>query len=166
MTAMSEPRTTADLPEGSYWVETLVFPKATSTSTVKAVDGMLRWPGGGGYSGKLAANRRPATPDEIAAYEALDADRRRQAAEHEAKENALLAAYGLSRSDFCRFRSVSEKDGALVVETRENGIGGRSIDAIRKGNLLDTGTDDGDSTYQWYRFAPLAAASPQQGADQ
>ena len=74
--------------------------------------------------------------------------------ETEQRQKEVLSLIGLEPSDFCRFRDAYEEDGQIVVETRENGIGGRSIKAIQKAGdkLVETFADECDSTYQYYVF--------------
>jgi hypothetical protein len=146
--------TTEDVPEGLYLTD--------ERGTVYRKEGtLLRWATGGGMGGGITHHRfRAATNAEIEQYEAKRAEAERYRKEQHDKEVALLAKYDLTHDDFCRFRSASEEGGVLHVRTRENGIGGRSIGAIRAPNFRDTETDDFDSTYQYYTFTPLARATP------
>jgi hypothetical protein len=98
---------------------------------------------------------RPATQEEVEKYLA-DVDRlATQRHEHEKEVATLLSLCGLTVSDFCRFRGVElSSDGKeLYVWTRENGVEGRSVDAIRNPNYKSSGRDDGDSTYENYVFS-------------
>jgi len=72
------------------------------------------------------------------------------------KERELLALCGLKHDDFVRIRDVfidKNEPGVLCVSTRENGVNGRSVEAIRNSNYLSSEPDEGDRTYEWYRFA-------------
>jgi len=40
----------------------------------------------------------------------------------------------------------------LFVTTRENGMGGRSIDAIQNENYIKSYADEFDATYEHYEF--------------
>jgi len=100
-----------------------------------------------------ASGFREATPEEIAAFEAAEAEREaRQKAEHK-QEAALLRLCGLAHDDFVRFRHVHREGNTLHVCTRENGVDSISVGAIRNPNYRSRETDDGDSTYANYEFA-------------
>lgn len=70
----------------------------------------------------------------------------------ESPETILLTLCGLRAGDFCRLRDVFRDGNILYVSTRENGVGGRSVDAIRNQNYVSSRIDEGDSTYEWYEF--------------
>jgi hypothetical protein len=113
----------------------------------------------GGYMTNTPESElRPATEDEIAAFAAQEAERVAAGAKRELEEQRILdfVGAGLTPSDFCRYRgaSVSEDGKTVVVCTRENGIGGFSIDAVRKAgeSLVGRTNDDGDSTYAYLTF--------------
>lgn len=107
-------------------------------------------------TGDLPKPLRLADESEIKAFWHTIFTYRARRAARTRREKKLLALCGLKRSDFCRLRDVFiDKDdpGILYVRTRENGIHGRSIEAIHNENYLDSQAEGcGDSTYEWYRF--------------
>ena len=100
--------------------------------------------------------KRAATEEEIAVFLAEEEALKAKEAKRDTEEQMVLdlVGKGLVRNDFCRFRGVYEADGIVVVNTRENGVDGLSTEAIRKAGdaLIGRHTDDGDCTYEWYRF--------------
>jgi hypothetical protein len=146
-----------DIPEG-FWA----WDTHDHTAVYQATGGWLRAAGGGGMGGNIAhLNLRPATKTEVSAFVAESS---RIEAEREARrqqEAAILARYGLAHDDFVRFRSCREADGVLYVETRENGVSERSVQAIKKGNVISAHADDGDPTYECYEFAPVVSTGEQ-----
>ena len=94
----------------------------------------------------------PASPEQIAAYEAEKSAIAARRLQQEWEEARLLTLVGLVPENFCRLRDVFISEGELVVSTRENGMGMRSVEAMRNPNYIDSHTDEGDSTYEWYRF--------------
>lgn len=93
-----------------------------------------------------------ATDEEIEAFERKEKERQDRRLEMHKKEKELLSLCGLSHNDFVRFRNVYKYENKLHVETRENGVGGRSVDAIRNENYITSHADSFDSTYEYYQF--------------
>ena len=65
-----------------------------------------------------------------------------------------LVGAGLLPSDFCRFREASEEKGKVIVCTRESGVNGFSLGAVKKAGdkLVGRTNDRGDQTYVYYEF--------------
>jgi hypothetical protein len=93
-----------------------------------------------------------ATPDEIEQYLKTEKNMERLNKNNIIQEEKLLQLCKLKHSDFFRFRSVYEEEGILFVTTRENGMGGRSIDAIQNENYIKSYADEFDATYEHYEF--------------
>jgi len=100
-----------------------------------------------------------ATAEEIEAFENEEKRRQEQAKIKEEKETELLNLCGLKHSDFIRFRNVYREGNILTVETRENGVNARSVDAIRNKYYKNSMADEGDSTYEYYEFEIPATES-------
>lgn len=108
----------------------------------------------------------PATPEQIAAFEAEEDRRNTIRDSNDKADNELLSLCGLSQSHFCRFRSVWTDGHTLSVTTRENGVGGISADAIRNPHFESRKNDDDDPTYAYYTFSiPDAAMRKIGGAE-
>jgi hypothetical protein len=128
------------------------------TSTCWYEDGSpntLRYIGHGTSGGGVAEsirNSRPATEHEVAEFQLMEAVRKREYEQQREAEAALLALCGLTHDDFCRFRGAWREDDNLFVSTRENGVDGVSVSAIRNPNYISQHPDDGDSTYETYVF--------------
>jgi hypothetical protein len=92
------------------------------------------------------------TATEIMKYQEEVERREGVAQEQERKEKELLSLCGLVPEDFVRFRGVSREGNELVVETRENGVSMRSVNAIRNVNYISSKPDEFDRTYEYYTF--------------
>ena len=103
---------------------------------------------------------RPATQEEVNKVLAEIKRIEDYRADREAREAVLFAKIGLTAADFCRFRNITEEGDTCVVETRENGVDGFSLNAVRKAGerLLSRVNDDGDSTYAYYTIKMLPEA--------
>lgn len=117
-------------------------------------DGMTEDSHGSLSCNDLIHDIRPATAEQIAEFQKIRARVNGKAKKRKESEGSLLALCGLKRSDFIRFRAVyKQDDGAhLIVETRENGVGKRSVKALKNPNYKESMPDSGDSTYEYYRF--------------
>lgn len=97
----------------------------------------------------------------ITEYEKEEKQRKIIAQEKEKKEKELLSLCGLTHGDFVRFRCVWREGNELVVETRENGVHQRSVNAIRNVNYMSSEPDDFDITYEYYTFKiPVEGGKP------
>lgn len=93
-----------------------------------------------------------AAPEEIGVFESGERRRQEQSEIRQKKETELLSLCELKHSDFVRFRSVYREGNVLTVETRENGVSARSVEAIRNKYYKNSKADEGDSTYEYYEF--------------
>ena len=96
--------------------------------------------------------RDDVTTEEIEKFEVDEENRRAAAKARDQKEDDLLALCGLTRGDFCRLRGVSRSGDVLHVETRENGMHMRSVEAVRNEHYIRSYGDDCDTTYEYYEF--------------
>lgn len=124
--------------------------------TFRFEEGMEQWAHGGLMCNAIRFGLRPATIEEADAFTAILEDVRRGMRERIEVEARLLSLCGLKHEDFVRFRNVHQVDDGdvqyLSVETRENGIGGRSSNAIKNPNYVKSVPDEGDATYEYYLF--------------
>jgi hypothetical protein len=97
-------------------------------------------------------NTVPASPSEIDNFETIEKERKEKREKAKKAEANLLSLCGLTHDDFVRFRDVSRFQNILYVSTRENGMGERSIKAIKNKNYIRSQADDGDPTYENYEF--------------
>lgn len=118
------------------------------------IEGMEENAWGGLSCNNLIHDIRPATESEIAWFKETRARVEAKQRGEEYEEAKLLSLCGLVHSQFVRFRQVYKADDGkhLIVETRENGIGERSVKAIRNKNYVDSMPDRRDTTYEYYRF--------------
>ena len=93
-----------------------------------------------------------ATKEDIKKYhsEVKRLERNRQ--EIKARNKAILDKIGLTEGDFCRFREVSEDKDLIIVCTRENGVNGFSIEAVKSPYFVNRYNDEFDNTYAYYEF--------------
>jgi len=141
-----------------------VYVRSKLTGSVGYIDGTMVHFNGycvGPY--REQENTFDVTATEIVKFH--EEEQRRLAAEQERKkkESGLLALCGLTHSDFVRFRGVYREGDELVVETRENGVSMRSVNAIRNIHYKSSEPDDFDTTYEYYRFAIPTGTPPALG---
>ena len=99
-----------------------------------------------------AAVDRNIAEREIHKFERKEAEIAQNRALQNEKETKLLELCGLGHDDFVRFRGVYRDGEILHVETRENGVGARSSDAIKNPNYLRSYPDQFDTTYEYFEF--------------
>ena len=128
------------------------YVKEKRTGVVGYIKGNMFWTVGYGHGPVVEDEYTPATPEEIERFKKEKKEHEQKLQALHDKEAKLLARAGLKHEDFVRFRGCYIEGDKLIVETRENGVNERSVEAIRNPNYITSYPDDGDPTYEYYEF--------------